>query len=55
MVKLGKIITKKMKAYPKKDCSKPYLTSFCYICGDEYLTQRIVRIEKKKCPSCKNK
>ena len=42
-----------MKAYPKKHSLKPYLTSFCYICNDEYLTQGIVDEEKEKCPACK--
>tara|TARA_R110000744_G_scaffold203277_2_gene322139 strand:+ start:188 stop:514 length:327 start_codon:yes stop_codon:yes gene_type:complete len=44
-----------MKAYPKKDSAKPYITSFCYICDDEYLTQGIVDNEKEKCPTCKDK
>jgi RNA polymerase subunit RPABC4/transcription elongation factor Spt4 len=53
VLKLGKIIIKKMKAYPKLHSLKPYLTSFCYICNDEYLTQGIVDEEKEKCPACK--
>jgi len=56
MKKLGKIITKKIKAYPRQDEQTPYVTSFCYLCDDEYLTQNLEREEHKdKCPECKDK
>ena len=55
MGKLGKINTKKMKAYPSTDSEIPYITSFCYICDDEYLTQNLIEEEQEKCPECKGK
>lgn len=54
MVILGRIVTRKMKAYPKKG-EKKYKCVICYICKDEYLTQGVLIKEMHKCPSCNKK
>jgi hypothetical protein len=51
MVILGKIVTKKIKAYPKNG-NKDYVCVICYDCKSEYLTQGVINNEKHKCPSC---
>lgn len=49
MVKLGKIKTKKIKAYPKIN-EEDYVKKICDICDEEFMAQAD---NVYKCPTCK--
>ena len=48
---IGKIVPKKMIAFPKFDSKVDYKTFICIECKTEYLSQALIELEKCFCPN----